>query len=128
MSDFFAGGSDRARPIPPVEQPGRLDALLAQRVAAFFDAGLVAEVDRLLAAGVPRDANAFKAIGYREVLSAIERHRDPAAVLDDVVQATRRYRRRQRTWFRRETGIVWLDAASGPDALAARIVELWGQT
>lgn len=108
-------------------EPERLDARLAERVAAFFDAGLVPEVHRLLAAGVPRHANAFKAIGYREVLSAIERNGDPATVGDDVVQATRRYRRRQRTWFRREVGMVWLDAASAPDALAARIVELWRQ-
>ena len=106
-------------------EPERLDARLPQRVDAFFDAGLVAEVRGLLAAGVPAQANAFRAIGYREVLSAIEDHRDPAGVRDDIVNATRRYRRRQRTWFRREPGIVWLDAASGPEALAGRIVEMW---
>jgi len=105
--------------------PGWLDARLPERVAGFFDAGLVEEVRALLAAGVPSRANALRAIGYREVSAAIEQGREPTAVADDIVQATRRYRKRQRTWFRKEPGIVWLDAAQGPEALASQIVEMW---
>jgi tRNA dimethylallyltransferase len=94
---------------------------LARRVDSFFARGLVGEVDRLLAAGVPATANAFKAIGYREVLRARLEGRDPAAERDAVVQATRRYAKRQRTWFRAEPGVVWLDASRDTDALASDI-------
>jgi tRNA dimethylallyltransferase len=100
---------------------GRLDA----RVDAFFDAGLAAEVRSLLAGGVPADANAFKAIGYREVLATLRAGKDPEEAREAVKKSTRRYAKRQRTWFRGEPGIVWLDAAPGPEVLAARIADLW---
>ena len=70
-------------------------------------------------------ANALKAIGYREVLSAVLRGDDPVTVREEIVKATRRYCRRQRTWFRKEPGLAWLDAAPGPDVIADRVVELW---
>ena len=105
--------------------PEKLDARLAQRVDGFFAAGLVEEVDRLLAEGVSPDANALKAIGYREVVSAVLHGDDPVAAREEIVKATRRYSRRQRTWFRTEAELVWLDATPGPDVIADRIVELW---
>lgn len=95
------------------------------RVKRFFERGLVEEVRDLLARCVPPTANAFKAIGYREVLAALIAGRDPLEVRDDVVRATRRYSKRQRTWFRREPGILWLDAAEGPESAASRIAGLW---
>jgi tRNA dimethylallyltransferase len=98
---------------------------LAARVDAFFAAGLVEEVRALLAAGVPKSANAFKAIGYREVIAALGAGHDPETAREAVKISTRRYAKRQRTWFRAEPGIVWLDAAEGPARLAARIAELW---
>jgi tRNA dimethylallyltransferase len=104
------------------EQHGaRLDA----RVDGFFEAGLVGEVRTLLQRGIRQEANAFKAIGYREVLRAIDRGEDPEAVRDEVRRNTRRYAKRQRTWFRAEPGVVWLDAATEATALAERIAELW---
>jgi len=99
----------------------RLDA----RVDGFFEAGLVGEVRALLQGGIPKEANALKAIGYREVLRAIDRGEDPEAVRDEVRHNTRRYAKRQRTWFRAEPGVVWLDATTEAAALAERIVELW---
>jgi tRNA dimethylallyltransferase len=101
---------------------------LAERVDSFFDRGLVAEAQRLLAGGVPPRANAWKAIGYREVLAAILRGEDPEATRELVVRATRRFAKRQRTWFRSEAGVTWLDAVLGPDALAEAIVERWRGT
>lgn len=103
----------------------RLGQILQRRVEGFFAAGLVEEVERLLAAGVPETANAFKGIGYREVLAAIREGRDPRGVLDEVVRSTRRYAKRQRTWFRKEPGVLWLDASAGPEALAAQIAAVW---
>ncbi len=95
------------------------------RVDGFFAAGLVAEVEELLRRGVPREANAFKAIGYREVLRALQVGTDPESVRDEVRRNTRRYAKRQRTWFRAEPGTVWLDAADEPSAIGRRVVDLW---
>lgn len=97
---------------------------LDRRVERFFEAGLVAEVRALLAAGVPAAANAFKAIGYREVLEALDAGIDPETVRDAVRQNTRRYVKRQRSWFRRESRTHWLDAGEGADPLTRRALEL----
>jgi tRNA dimethylallyltransferase len=102
-----------------------LAARLAQRVDGFFARGLVEEVDLLLGEGVPAGANAFKAIGYREVLAARLASRDPRTARDAIVQATRRYAKRQRTWFRRERGVSWLDASRDASEPAAAIVAAW---
>ena len=79
------------------------------RVESFFAAGLLDEVRGLLAAGRPRAANAFKALGYREAL----RHLDGEVGLDEAIaltkRNTRRYAKRQWTWFRREEGVAWFD-------------------
>lgn len=83
----------------------RIDA----RVDAFFAAGLVEEVRTLLAAGWPETANAFKALGYKEVLGFLR----GACSLEEAIaltrRNTRRYAKRQLTWFRREPGVSWFD-------------------
>jgi tRNA dimethylallyltransferase len=98
-----------------------LNERLEARVDGFFAAGLVGEVDRLLAEGIPVGANAFKAIGYREVVRARAEGRPPDAERNAIVQATRRYAKRQRTWFRSEPEVAWLDASGERDELAATI-------
>jgi tRNA dimethylallyltransferase len=98
---------------------------LRVRVDAFFDAGLADEVGSLRAAGVPDDANAFKAIGYREVLAALQRGVDPDTTREGVYRRTRDYAKRQRTWFRKEPGIVWLDASEGAGAVSREIAARW---
>ena len=103
--------------------------LLAERIAirvrGFFAAGLLDEVEGLLASGVPAEANAFKAIGYREALAVVRGTLDAAAAVESTIRATRRYARRQMAWFRRERAVRWLDAAD-PDGLlraAAALVD-----
>jgi tRNA dimethylallyltransferase len=98
---------------------------LAARVDSFFDADLPGEIDRLLDSGVPRTANAFKGIGYREILNAKVERRDPRDAREAIVTATRQYAKRQRTWFRKEPGLVWIDAALGVDALTEGVVAAW---
>lgn len=102
-----------------------LASRLAARVDAFFAADLPGEVDRLLAQGVSASANAFKGIGYREILRARHQRRDPAGTRDAIVVATRQYAKRQRTWFRKEPGLIWLDASVGIDALVATVLSAW---
>ncbi len=94
---------------------------LAARVDAFFAADLPGEVERLLDEGVPATANAFKGIGYREILIARREGRDPASACEAIVVATRRYAKRQRTWLRKEAGLVWLDGAEDVSTLSARV-------
>jgi len=102
-----------------------LAARLAARVDAFLAAGLADEVDRLLAGGLPEAANALKAIGYRETVRARREGRDPAGDRDAIVLATRRYAKRQRTWFRSERSVIWLDAARDSESVADEIAERW---
>ena len=76
----------------------------------MFEAGLVEEVRRVLALGYPPSSKAFESIGYREALL----HLHGGLALQEAVEqtqiATRQYAKRQRTWFRREPGMVWLES------------------
>jgi tRNA dimethylallyltransferase len=79
-----------------------LDERIADRVEAMFAAGLVGEVARLEAMGLRDGVTARQALGYRQVLD------DPATALEATVAATRRFARRQRSWFRRDRRINWV--------------------
>ncbi len=98
---------------------------LDARVEAFFAAGLMDEVRALLASGVPPTANALKAIGYRQIVAGLGQGTALPEIVAEVKQATRRYAKRQRTWFRKEPGVTWLDAGEPAHALAERIADLW---
>ena len=126
-SGTWSGGQERYRALKFGLDLDReaLASRLAARVGTFFDADLPGEVERLLALGVPESANAFKGIGYREILRARSEGRDPATMREAIVVATRQYAKRQRTWFRKEPGVVWLDASVGIDALVAIVVGAW---
>jgi tRNA dimethylallyltransferase len=102
-----------------------LKARLAARVDRFFEAGLVDEVRRLLDDGVPASANSLKAIGYRQVVRAIECGEDPDGARESVVIHTRRYAKKQRTWFRAEPDVQWLDAGRAVEENARWIAERW---
>lgn len=98
------------------------------RVDAQFRAGLVAEVERLLASGVPADAHAFSGLVYRQIMEMRAGVRDLAATRDLIVRENMRYARRQLMWFRREANVRWIDAAGEADAaqaLAYEMVDAW---
>jgi tRNA dimethylallyltransferase len=84
-----------------------------ERVVRFFDAGLIDEVRDLLARGVPPDANAFKALGYREALACLDGRLTRAEAVALTQRRTRRYAKRQWTWFRREAGVRWFTVGPG---------------
>jgi tRNA dimethylallyltransferase len=104
---------------------------IAQRVDEMLAAGLVDEARRVLAAGVAPHAPGLDGVGYREVAAMLAGRLPERELREAIVVATRRYAKRQETWFRhqlRDTGNVWtLDATAAPDALAARILERWRQ-
>ena len=78
------------------------------RVTKMLEAGLLQEIRSLLQSGVPDTATAMQAIGYKEFVSALEGHGTVEAAADSVRQSSRRYAKRQLTWFRRNPAIHWL--------------------
>lgn len=95
-----------------------LDARIARRTASMFDSGLVEEVRELAARGLREGQTARRAIGYAQVLAFLDREYDLAAARERTFIGTRRYVRRQRSWFRRDHRVRWVDAA---DPAAAEI-------
>lgn len=89
-----------------------LDERIAQRVDAMFADGLVEEVQALCAVGLREGRTASRALGYQQVLRYLAGECSLAQARDETVQATRRFVRRQRSWFRRDPSVVWLDGAS----------------
>lgn len=87
----------------------RIDA----RVDAMVEAGLVDEVRGLLDAGLREGVTAPQAIGYKEIVEALEGRCTMDEAVAAIKQATRRYAKRQRTWFRRDGRIQWIDADGG---------------
>jgi tRNA dimethylallyltransferase len=107
----------QGRPDPPEVQIGltlprpELDERIAARVDRMWRAGFEAEVRRLVQAGLREGKTASRALGYRQML----RYLDGEGTLDDArretVKATRRFARRQESWFRRDPRVTWLDAS-----------------
>jgi len=95
---------------------------IAERFRIRFAAALPKEVSALLAAGIPLAAPAFSAIGYRDTAAFVRGTLDEAEWKERILRDTRRYAKRQETWFRREPGLVPVSAAR-PDLvdLAARL-------
>ena len=79
-----------------------------QRVTHMLEAGLLQEIRSLLQSGVPDTATAMQAIGYKEFVSALHGYGTVEAAADSVRQSSRRYAKRQLTWFRRNPAIHWL--------------------
>ena len=83
-------------------------ALIDRRVDAMAQAGLLEEVRSLVRSGVPRDATALQAIGYKELLAVGENGEGLAAALEEVKLRSRQYAKRQLTWLRRNGDIHWI--------------------
>jgi tRNA dimethylallyltransferase len=109
---------------------------IAERVDAMLAAGLVDEVRAELARGTPPEAAGLDGVGYREAVAMLGGRLASADLREAIVRSTRRYAKRQETWFRhqlrhRSTVIgpadeVWmLDATEDPERLAQTILERW---
>jgi tRNA dimethylallyltransferase len=88
---------------------GVLDRRLAQRTDTMFATGLVGEVRALLAHGLRDGVTASRALGYAQVIDDLDGGGDGSAAREPTFVGTRRYVRRQRSWFRRDHRITWLD-------------------
>jgi tRNA dimethylallyltransferase len=94
-----------------------LDRRVDLRVSAMFGQGLVDEVRELERQGLRAGRTASRALGYQQVIDQFDTHNDMAAAAAATAQATRRFVRRQRSWFRRDKRVEWLDA--GQDNLVS---------
>lgn len=104
--------------------PGELDQRLERRVEQMMRAGFVEEVRGLLAAGLRDGVTARRALGYAQLIDAIDGRSSMERAAADTVTATRRFVRRQRSWFRRDTRRHQLDGAD-PELLE-RTLQLFG--
>lgn len=98
-------------------RPG-LYGRIEERFRTVMRSQLPSEVERLLAAGVPPHAPALAAIGYRDTVELVRGRIGPDEWERRVVSATRRFAKRQETWFRAERGLVEL-RADRPDLVDA---------
>jgi tRNA dimethylallyltransferase len=101
-------------------EPVRLDERVAARVDDMWAAGLVDEVRRLADRGLRAGRTAGRALGYQQVLTYLDGRCTEDDARAETVRATRRFVRRQRSWFRRDPRIVWLDG-DRPDLASAAV-------
>ena len=111
--------------VPPRYDPVWLGLSFADRAALYrridrrvdlmLEHGLLEEIRSLLDRGVPRTATALQAIGYKEFLPVLEGKRTPEEAAEEVKRGSRRYAKRQLTWFRRNEKIHWILQRDPPD-------------
>jgi len=101
-----------------------LAARITVRADAMVRDGIVAETERLLAAGVPPDAPGLTGVGYPEAVAVIEGRRPAEGLAAAIAASTRRYAKRQETWFRHQLRgpVLDLDGRLAPEVLARTLL------
>ncbi len=113
----FRASLPEARPRYPVVAVGldrevaELDERVERRVARMWESGFVDEVATLATDGLREGPTASRALGYAQVLAQLDGALTPDEAREHTVRATRRFVRRQRSWFRRDAALPWYDAA-----------------
>lgn len=129
----YARQKERLRSIPQVlpavylalsVTPDVLASRIEKRVDGMFAAGLVDEVRGLLDAGWRQAITAPQAIGYKEVVAALDGDCTMEEARAAIKLATRRYAKRQRTWLRGDSRVIWIDADQ-PEGLLERAACHW---
>lgn len=123
----------QSRQIPPKYEPvwfgidyadrQTLYARIEQRVDQMFTDGLEQEVRSLLDSGIPAKCTAMQAIGYKELAQAIRGEITLRQAADAIKQGSRRYAKRQLTWFRRNENIRWL-IRHGTEDISAQALQI----
>ena len=117
----------KTQEIPPKYQPIRfaltdrqrqtLYDRIDRRVDAMVEAGLIEEIQGLLARGIPEKCTAMQAIGYKEFVAALHGACSLEEAAGQVKQSSRRYAKRQLTWFRRNPENIWLIREDGQSSM-----------
>ena len=102
-------------------------SLLYQRIDArsreMFRSGLLDEVDRLLRKGYDERCKAFEALGYRYALQTLRGELSLEDAIELTSRDTRRYAKRQMTWFRREDGMRWIQSPGESESALKQLLE-----
>lgn len=106
-------------------ETAELDARIETRTDTMFAHGLVDEVRELIGRGLRRGLTARRAIGYAQVLAHLDNEYDLSHARERTLIGTRRYVRRQRSWFRRDPRVHWVDGADPrlADAVLAHVLD-----
>jgi len=86
-----------------------------KRVDVMVECGLFSEVENLLKSGITKDMQSMQGIGYKEIVSYFENEITKDEAIEAVKQNSRRYAKRQLTWFNRDERYKWLDISKGID-------------
>lgn len=89
--------------------PQNLNSCIDERIDEMINSGLIEEVKLLLNSGFRESITAPQAIGYREIVAALDESCSLEQAISNIKIATHRYAKRQRTWFRKDTRIRWID-------------------
>jgi tRNA dimethylallyltransferase len=113
LTGMFAEGRDALQGYVPLKiafDPPRPELVrkLDERAARMLAGGLMEEVRALLASGVAASAKPFESIGYKQALSIVLENQSHGEALEQMQRDTRRYAKRQMTWFKRERDLRWL--------------------
>ncbi|HEV2358149.1 MAG TPA: tRNA (adenosine(37)-N6)-dimethylallyltransferase MiaA [bacterium] len=117
-------GARPARMIALTLDHARLNERIDRRIASQLAAGLVDEVRTLLRAGYDRTLPAMQGLGYKELAAYLEGEATLDAAVAQLRRNTRRYAKRQWTWFRADPRYRWIDVDDEPaDGVASRVLE-----
>lgn len=93
------------------------------RVSKMYDQGLLKESKEILVRGTKPEVKAFQSLGYRQALRVIQGELGFEEAQHETQQATRRYAKRQMTWFRKDAGITWFPGFGDDVALQQQILD-----
>lgn len=128
-SELFRTGRDALQGYRVLKiglQPNRevLYQRLDERCQIMFSSGLIEEVERILALGFPETAKPFESHGYKQALQMLRGELTRKEAVFYAQRNTRRYAKRQMTWFRQEPGVVWLKGFGEEPQIRAAALEL----
>ena len=107
-------------PNPPREE---LYRRINDRVRQMFNDGLIQEVRQLLAKGIPPSAKPFEAIGYRHVIADLDSCIANEETIRIIQRDTRRYAKRQMTWFRKQPDVTWFDGPGDSNEIKNKVYQ-----
>ncbi len=96
----------------------KLHARIDARVDKMIEDGLVEEVRSLQEAGCRKDMTSMQGLGYKEILDYLSGGCSLEEAVEQIKKSTRRYAKRQLTWFKREPDVIWIDRSKLPDEAA----------
>ncbi len=105
----------------------QLNSRIEKRVHIMYDSGLLIEAERLLDSDYELSRTALQAIGYSEAFACLRGEFSKNEAIERTIIRTRRFAKRQRTWFRNQTDVVWIDVEENYNVaeVAERVSDEW---